>query len=125
MNQSNVFVRRGFSNTFGIFGISRISGVGGGAFRPTIAVIDEHPTENITITSDVTTPRNTSFTGDNNGVEAGPITVTINYGETSLQKQYKEGISGAWKTVSENTKQIKVTSNETMICKILRWKQME
>ena len=114
MNQSNVFVRRGFSNTFGIFGISRISGVGGGAFRPTIAVIDEHPTENITITSDVTTPRNTSFTGDNNGVEAGPITVTINYGETSLQKQYKEGISGAWKTVSENTKQIKVTSNETI-----------
>ena len=100
----------------GIFGVASIDGAANTrvSFRPTIAVIDENQGENIQITADVTTPRNTSITGDNNGVAAGPITVTINYGETSLQKQYKEGINGSWKTVSENTKQIKVTSNETI-----------
>ena len=114
-NTQYPFMVRGYYN-YGIFGVN----ISGGAkystftFRPTIAVIDENPSENIQITADVTTPRNTSFTGDNNGVEAGPITVTINYGETGLQKQYKEGISGSWKTVSESTKQIKVTSNETI-----------
>ena len=112
--QSDVFIRRGFSNYYGIFGVGCVYGFTPGVLRPVIVVIDENPSENIQITADVTTPRNTSFTGDNNGVVAGPITVTINYGETSLQKQYKEGISGSWKTVSESTKQIKVTSNETI-----------
>ena len=114
-NNSLPFFIRGYYN-YGIFGVYDYSGSAStsNTFRPTIAVIDEYPSENIQIKADVTMPRNTSFTGDNNGVEAGPITVTINYGETSLQKQYKEGISGSWKTVSESTKQIKVTSNETI-----------
>ena len=83
-------------------------------FRPVIAVKNENSGENIEITADVTTPRNTTFTGDNNGVPAGPITVTINYGETSLQKQYKEGATGEWITVTDNIKQIQVTENKTI-----------
>lgn len=84
------------------------------SFRPTIAVIDEKPSENIVINADVTTPRNTTFTGDNNGVQAGPITVTINYGDTELQKQYKEGAEGNWVTVNESVKQLSITSNKTI-----------
>ena len=115
LNKTNVIFYKGH-NSCGIYELNSDNGRASTSysFRPTIAVIDENPTANIEITADVTTPRNTSFTGDNNGVEAGPITVTINYGETDLQKQYKEGASGSWKTVSESTKQIKVTSNETI-----------
>ena len=84
-------------------------------FRPTIAVIDEKPSENIVISADVTTPRNTIVTGNNNGVPAGPITVTINYGDTDLQKQYKEGAEGEWITVNESVKQLNnITSNKTI-----------
>lgn len=69
---SNIpFITRGGHGTAGSSGNSSMfiqnanDGRGGSSnfFRPTIAVIDEKPSENIVINADVTTPRNTTFTG--------------------------------------------------------------
>ena len=111
------FFGKGKSGSNGsMFSMSELSGTtGSNSFRPTIAVIDEKPSENIVINADVTTPRNTIVTENNNGVPAGPITVTINYGDTDLQKQYKEGVEGDWITVNENVKQLNnIKSNKTI-----------
>lgn len=68
----------------------------------------------ISIVPDVTTPRNTDKTETQNGVETGPITVTITYGETNLTNadryQYKIG-SGEWQTSSDSTVSFTITEN--------------
>ncbi len=54
--------------------------------------------------------RNTENPGTKNGIETGPITVTIKYEEIGLQKQYS--IDGAnWINIEETTVKIPVTEN--------------
>ena len=56
------------------------------------------------------TARNTENPGTKNGIETGPITVTIKYEEIGLQKQYS--IDGAnWTNVEESSVKIPVTEN--------------
>ena len=85
-------------------------------FRPSLYIpIDTNET---TITSDITTPRNTTFTGDNNGVPAGPITVTLAYGESDLinqdKYQYKVGTDGEWQVSEDRVKILSITENCTI-----------
>ena len=67
----------------------------------------------IQMSAEPTTPRNTEKTGRQNGVEAGPITVTIIYGETDLQKQYQIGNSD-WQTVNDTNATVSVKNNVTV-----------
>ena len=91
------------------------------AGNETIGTVDTE-TENITggtisIVPDVTTPRNTVKTEAQNGVETGPIKVTITYGTTNLTNtdryQYKIG-TGSWQTSSSNTVSFDVKENVTI-----------
>ena len=64
----------------------------------------------IQISAEPTTARNTENTETKNGIETGPITVTIKYEEIGLQKQYS--IDGAnWINTEETTVKIPVTEN--------------
>lgn len=107
-----------YYNTGACKAIDRIFNMGYvySGFRPSLYISMD--TDDITITPDVITPRNTTFTGDNNGVEAGPITVTITYGESDLvnndKYQYKIGTEGEWKTSNNRVKTIQITENCTI-----------
>ena len=68
-------------------------------------------TEDITISSSPTTPRNTESTGTQNGIAKGPITVSITYGNNSYTRQYKIGTNGSWKNVTGTTASFTVTEN--------------
>ena len=64
----------------------------------------------IQISAEPTTARNTENTETKNGIETGPITVTIKYEEIGLQKQYS--IDGEnWINTEETTVKIPVTKN--------------
>lgn len=70
--------------------------------------------QKINIYSVPTTPRNTMSTGTQNGVEKGPIKVTINYENNDLQKQYKTGTQTDWTTITGNSITIDITENTTI-----------
>ena len=64
----------------------------------------------IQISAEPTMARNTENTETKNGIETGPITVTIKYEEIGLKKQYS--IDGEnWTNVEETTVKIPVTEN--------------
>ena len=68
-------------------------------------------TEDITISSTPTTPRNTENTGTQNGVAKGPITVNITYGNSNYTRQYKKSTETNWTTVSGATASFEVKDN--------------
>ena len=86
----------------------------GKASRQSVRVKIVSTEADIQIASAPTTPRNTLKTVTQNGVETGPIEVSIDYGYTDLQKQYKVGTSGTWVTVDAQNVKVKVTDNTTV-----------
>ena len=66
---------------------------------------------------DIKTARNTKETGTINGVEAGPIQVTIKYEDNELQKQYKKQNDSEWITVNTTTATIDITENTTILAR--------
>ena len=70
----------------------------------------------ITINAEPKTSRNTESAGTQNGVETGPITVTITYGKNNYTKQYKVGNEN-WQTATETIKTINVTENTTIVAR--------
>ena len=64
----------------------------------------------IQISAEPTTARNTENTQTKNGIETGPITVTIKYEENELQKQYSiDGVN--WINAEKTSVEIQVTEN--------------
>lgn len=75
----------------------------------------------IGITIEPTTPRNTTKTGTQNGIEAGPIKVSINYGEIELTNadkyQYRIGTEGEWQTSNSNQITVDATENTIIVAR--------
>ena len=71
----------------------------------------------IVMDQDIKTARNTKETGTINGVEAGPIQVTIKYEDNELQKQYKKQNDSEWITVNTTTATIDITENTTILAR--------
>lgn len=69
--------------------------------------------ETISIKAIPNTPRNTTSTGTQNGIEKGPVSVTITYENNNLQKQYKIGTQD-WISIKDNSVTIDVTENTTI-----------
>ena len=86
----------------------------GKATKQSVMVKIESAEADIQIASEPTTSRNTLKTGKLNGVDAGPIEVSIDYGYTKLLKQYKLGEDGTWTNVDSQNVKIKVTDNMTV-----------
>ena len=82
--------------------------------RQSVVVKIKSSEADIQIASEPTTSRNTLKTGKLNGVDAGPIEVSIDYGYTKLLKQYKLGEDGTWTNVDSQNVKIKVTDNMTV-----------
>lgn len=72
----------------------------------------------IEIDQDIKTPRNTIEAGIKNGIETGPIIVTIKYEENGLKKQYKKENDEEWTNV-ENDVQVSfaVIENTTILAR--------
>ena len=86
----------------------------GKATKQSVMVKIESAEADIQIASEPTTSRNTLKTGKLNGVDAGPIEVSIDYGYTKLLKQYKLGEDGTWTNVDSQNVKLKVTDNMTV-----------
>mgnify|MGYP001657558823 CR=1 FL=1 len=86
----------------------------GKATKQSVIVKIESAEADIQIASEPTTSRNTLKTGKLNGVDAGPIEVSIDYGYTKLLKQYKLGEDGTWTNVDSQNVKLKVTDNMTV-----------
>lgn len=75
----------------------------------------------IGITIEPTTPRNTTKTGTQNGIEAGPIKVSISYGEIELTNedkyQYRIGTEGEWQTSNSNQITVDATENTIVVAR--------
>ena len=82
--------------------------------RQSVVVKIKSSEADIQIASEPTTSRNTLKTGKLNGVDAGPIEVSIDYGYTKLLKQYKLGEDGTWTNVDSQNVKLKVTDNMTV-----------
>ena len=77
----------------------------------------EETDSRIEIDQDIKTPRNTIETGIKNGIETGPIQVTIKYDDNELQKQYKKQNDTEWTTVDTATTTINITENTTILAR--------
>ncbi len=71
----------------------------------------------ISMHANPTTARNTESVGTKNGIETGPVVVTIQYEESELKKQYKKETDEGWTTVTENTVSVEVTSNIAVLAR--------
>ena len=78
----------------------------------------EETDSTIEIDHDIKTPRNTTEIGSKNGIETGPIQVTIKYEENGLKKQYKKENDEEWTNV-ENDVQVSfaVIENTTILAR--------
>ena len=78
----------------------------------------EETNSTIEIDQDIKTPRNTIEAGIKNGIETGPIIVTIKYEENGLKKQYKKENDEEWTNV-ENDVQVSfaVIENTTILAR--------
>ena len=78
----------------------------------------EETDSTIEIDHDIKTPRNTTEIGIKNGIETGPIQVTIKYEENGLKRQYKKETDTEWTNV-ENDIQVSfsVTENTTILAR--------
>ena len=78
----------------------------------------EETDSTIEIDHDIKTPRNTTEIGSKNGIETGPIQVTIKYEENGFKRQYKKETDEEWTNV-ENDIQVsfQVTENTTILAR--------
>ena len=75
----------------------------------------------IGITIEPTTPRNTTKTETQNGIETGPIKVNISYGKIELTNtdkyQYRIGTKGEWQTSNSNQITVDATENTIIVAR--------
>ncbi len=78
----------------------------------------EETDSTIEIDHDIKTPRNTTEIGSKNGIETGPIQVTIKYEENGLKKQYKKENDEEWTNVENNVQvSFAVIENTTILAR--------
>lgn len=92
-----------------------------GKTRKAKIIVNIESGEIIKISAQPTTPRNTVKTEMQNGVETGPIKVSITFGNINLSNndkyQYKIGKDGTWQTSAEKNVEVDVTENVPIVAK--------